>query len=209
MTEVQDLGRRSHGPNQSIGQIGERLRRDRERDLGELDSIPADALLPGIEHPAVVLVGRQHFVSGPEIEAELSDLQRFARVSRDRQLLRVASKLPSQAPADCFDVGLQDLPHVVHGRLVRDVEVALEGFVDDPGARATAAVIEVDDRPVEGESLLDLAPIVLVVRQRRPLPCPRRPGPRLRVGACRRRETRPPPRRPPPWPRGETCVASA
>jgi hypothetical protein len=59
-----------------------------------------------------------------------------------------------------LDVRLEDLPHVVHGRLVRDVEVALQRLVDDARAGAHAAVVQVDDRAVEREGLLDLAPEV-------------------------------------------------
>src|SRR5687768_17969012 len=45
---------------------------------------------------AVVLVGRQHLVTGGEIDAELRDLQRLARVARDGQLLdRKSTRLNS------------------------------------------------------------------------------------------------------------------
>ena len=62
-----------------------------------------------------------------------------------------------------LDVRLEDLPHVVHGRLVGDVEVALERLVHHARAGAHAAVVEVDDRAVEGEGRLDLAPVGLVL----------------------------------------------
>ena len=51
---------------------------------------------------------------------------------------------------------------MVHRRLVREIEVALERFVDDARAGAAVAVVQVDDRAVEREGLLDLAPVVFV-----------------------------------------------
>ena len=101
-----------------------------------------------------------------EIEAELRDLQRLAGVAGDGELLRVAAELRGQPPAHALDVRLEHLPHVVHGRLVRDVEVALQRLVHDARARTAAAVVEVDDGAVERERLLDLAPVVLVGRDR-------------------------------------------
>ena len=99
---------------------------------------------------------------GFERDAELGDLQRLAGVARDRELLGIAAELGREAPPHALDVGLEDLPHVVHGRLVRDVEVALERLVHDARARTAAAVVQVDDRAVEREGLLDLAPVGLV-----------------------------------------------
>ena len=68
-----------------------------------------------------------------------------------------------------LDVRLEDLPHVVHGRLVRDVEVPLERLVHDARARAAAAVVQIDDGAIEREGLLDLAPVGLVCRKLRRL----------------------------------------
>ena len=53
---------------QPIREHVERRRRHRERDLRQRDAVAADALLPGVEHPAVVLVGRDDFVAGLQIE---------------------------------------------------------------------------------------------------------------------------------------------
>ena len=72
------------------------------------------------------------------------------------------------------------------GRLVREIEIALEGLVDDARARAAAAVVQIDDGAVERERLLDLAPVVLVRRDRAGAAfctAARRPAPALR---CRR-----------------------
>src|SRR5690606_26362861 len=91
---------------------------------------------------------------------------------RDGHLLGVAAERVREPAADALDVRLEDLPHVVDGGLIRDVEIALERLVHDAGARADAAVVQVDDGAIEGERLLDLAPVVLVVREilgRRPL----------------------------------------
>src|SRR3989441_13061267 len=53
-------------------------------------------------------------------------------------------------------------PHRVHGRGVRILEVAPHRFLHDPGRRAHAPVVEVDERAVERERLLDPEPEVLV-----------------------------------------------
>ena len=55
------------------------------------DAVAAYALLPGVEHAPVVLIRRQHFVARLEIDAELRDLQRFAGVARDGELLGIAA----------------------------------------------------------------------------------------------------------------------
>ena len=154
---------------QPLGEIVQRRRRHRERDLLQHDAVAAHALIPGVEHAAVVLVGRDDLVARLQVDAELRDLQRLAGVARDRELLGVAAELRREAAAHGLDVRLEDLPHVVHGRLVREVEVALERLVHDARARAAAAVVQVDDRAVERERLLDLAPVGLVCRKLRRL----------------------------------------
>ena len=143
-------------------QIVEARRRHRERDLLQHDPVALLALLPGVEHAAVVLVGGEHLVAGREVEAELRDLQRLAGVARDRELLGVAAGARGEPAPHRLAVRLEHLPHVVRRRLVRDVEVALVGLVDDARARRDAAVVQVDDAAVERERELDLAPEGLV-----------------------------------------------
>src|SRR5207247_307152 len=63
---------------------------------------------------------------------------------------------------DRLDVGLEQVPHVVDGRLIGDVQIALQRLVDDARAGAGIAVVEVDERAVERERLLDFAPIAFV-----------------------------------------------
>ena len=142
--------------------IVQRRRRHRERDLLERDAVAAGALIPGVEHAPVVLVGGDDLVAGLEVDSELRDLQRFAGVAGDGELVGLAAELRRQAAPHRLDVGLEDLPHVVHGRLVREVEVALERLVDDARAGAAAAVVQVDDGAVEREGLLDFAPVGFV-----------------------------------------------
>ena len=101
---------------------------------------------------------------GFELDAELRDLQRFARVARDGELVGAAAELRGEAAAHRLDVRLEDLPHVVHGRLVRQVQVPLERLVHDARAGAAAAVVQIDDGAVEREGLLDLAPVGFVCR---------------------------------------------
>src|SRR5262249_44893527 len=51
------------------------------------------------------------------------------------------------------------------GRLVRLVEIPLERLVDDARAGAAAAVVQIDDRAIERERLLDVAPVGFVGRE--------------------------------------------
>jgi hypothetical protein len=53
---------------------------------------------------------------------------------------------------------------VIDGRLVREIEIPLEGLVHDARARTAASIVEIDDGAVQGEGLLDLPPVVLVGR---------------------------------------------
>ena len=139
-------------------EIREARRRHGELDLLQHDLVARHPLFPGVEHPAVVLRGRQHFVAGREIDAELRDLQRLAGVARQGEFLGVDADVGGEAAADGFLVRLEHLPHVIDGRLVRDVQVAFEGFVDDARAGADAAVVQIGDAAIDGESELDFAP---------------------------------------------------
>ena len=105
----------------------------------------AHALIPGVEHAPVVLVRRDDFVAGLQVEAELRDLQRLAGVARDGELLRVAAEFGRELAAHRLDVRLEHVPHVVDRRLVRDVEIALNRLVHDARARAGVAVVQIDD----------------------------------------------------------------
>jgi hypothetical protein len=164
VAEVQHPRCRRHGAEQAIGEIVERLRRHREGHLLQLDAITPHALLPGIEHAPVILVRGHDFVAGFQRDAELRNLERLARVPGDGHLFGIAPELRREPAPHGLDVRLQDLPHVIHGRLVGQIEVALQGVVNHARARAAAAVVQIDDRAVQRERLLDLAPVVLVAR---------------------------------------------
>jgi hypothetical protein len=139
-------------------------RRHRKRHLLEDDAIAADALLPGVEHAPVVLVRRDDLVARREVEPELRDLQRLAGVACDGELLGVAAELAREPLTHRLDVRLEHLPHVIRRRLVRDVEVALHRLVHCARTGADTTVVQVDQRAVEGERLLDLPPEILVGR---------------------------------------------
>ncbi len=139
-------------------EIRQARRRHRELDLLQHDLVARDPLFPRVEHPPIVLRRRQHFVARREIDAELRDLQRLAGVARQRQFLGVDADVGGEAAADGFLVRLEHLPHVINGRLVRDVQVALEGFVDDARAGADAAVVQIGDAPIDREPKLNFTP---------------------------------------------------
>ena len=161
VTEVHHLGLRRDRLLEPLIQVvlG---RRDREVDARHLDLLAPHALIPGGEHAAVVLLGGEHLVAGLEVDAVLRDLQRLARVARDGNLLGVAAELGGEPAARGFAV-LFELPAEVDGRLVRKVEIAFERLVHDARARAAVAVIEVDERAIQRERLLNLAPVELIL----------------------------------------------
>ena len=160
VAEVQHLGARRDRAFEPRKQLLAR-RRHREIDLGDLDLVAARALVPRRQHAAVILLGGHDLVAGLEVEAVLRDLQRLARVARDRHFLGVAAELRGQPAADHFDVPL-DQPAVIHRRLVRVVEIALVRLVHDRRARAAVAVVQVDQRAVQRERVLDVTPVAFV-----------------------------------------------
>ena len=163
VADVDHLRPRRHRlfkPAKQVALIG---RRYGKRDLLQDDAVAAHALLPRVEHPPVVLICRQDFVAGFQVDAQLRDLQRLARVPRDRQFLGVAAELGGEPTPDGLEIRLEHLPHVVHRRLVRDVEVPLHRLVHHTWARADAAVVQIGDGAIEREGLADLAPEVLVL----------------------------------------------
>src|SRR2546425_1968188 len=162
VTEVNDLRLRRDGALDAILQLRDVGGRHRERDLRQLDLVAAYALLPCVDHAAVVLVRRQYLVARVQIDAELCDLKAFARVTRDGELLGVAAGLGREVAPHGFDVRLEQVPHVVNGRLVRHVEIPLERLVNHTRARTGVAVVEIDDRAIQRESLLNLTPVALV-----------------------------------------------
>jgi hypothetical protein len=118
VADVHHLRSWRDGLFETLDQIALARWRNRERDLGEDNAIAEDALFPRVQHAAVVLVRGQHFVARGEVDPELRDLQRLARVPRDGKLFDFASRLTGQSATHRFDVRLEHLPHVIHGRLV-------------------------------------------------------------------------------------------
>src|SRR5215216_3475428 len=52
----------------------------------------------------------------------------------------------------------------MHRRFVRVSEVALHGILHDARRRADASVVEIDERAINGERLLNLAPVIFIGR---------------------------------------------
>src|SRR2546422_211618 len=118
-------------------------------------------------------------VAAVERDPELHDLERFARVAGDGHLLGVAPEARCEPAPHRLDLGLEDLPHRVRRRRIGIVEIAPHRFLHDARAGAHAAVVQVDDRAVERECLLDLAPEILVLRDvggRAAVHAPRQPA---------------------------------
>ena len=138
-------------------------RRHGELHARERNLVAPDALVPRRQHAGVVLLGRDDLVARLEVDAVLKNLQRLARVARNRELLGVAAELGGEPPANRFEVPV-DQPGIVDRRHVLHVEVALDGVGDHARMRTVIPGIEIDDRAIERERLLDLAPVVFVAR---------------------------------------------
>jgi hypothetical protein len=162
VAEVHHLRLRRDGALHPLIQVVLR-RRHGEIDAGDLDAFAARPLIPGREHAAVVLLGGQHLVAGLEVDAVLRDLEGFARIPRERELLLVAAELGREPPARRLLV-LFELAAMVHRRLVAEIEVALQRVVNDGGAGTAVAVVQIDQRAIEREGGLDVAPVELVLR---------------------------------------------
>jgi hypothetical protein len=164
----------------------------RQRERHQLDAFAGFALPEGVEHPRIVLIGRQHLIARLEVDAELADLQRLRTVPRDRDLLRVHSPCPRQPRPHRLTARRHQCPqHVGRGQRVRFIKMPLHGLLHHSGRRADAPVVQVDHAAVHREGLLRENPEVLIIR---PAPVGTRlakfPDDRRRGG----RKTRPPQR---------------
>ncbi len=120
---------RCHRALEALVEVVHARGRHRERDRPEHDPVATLALAPRREHARVVLVRREHLVAGREPDPELADLERLARVPRDRDLLGVATEGRREPLADALDLRLEHAPHVVSGRPVARGELLHEGLV--------------------------------------------------------------------------------
>ena len=138
------------------------FRRNRNGDFFDDDPFAPLALPPRGEHSRVILVGGQNFVARFQIQSELADFQSLAGVARDGDLFLVAAEGERQAAAHAFDLRVQDSPHRVDGRVVRKFQIAPHRVLHDARAGTDAAVIEIDQRTVNSERMLNLEPEVFV-----------------------------------------------
>ena len=108
--------------------------------------------------------GRQDLIATLQRETELDDLERLARIARDRHLFGIAPEVRREPAAHGLDLGFDPSPHRDRRRLVRNREVALEGGVHDARRGCDAAVVQIDHAAIDIEGGLDLTPEVLVLR---------------------------------------------
>ncbi len=90
---VDDFRFRRDRARDGIRQLRQIRRRHRELDLGDGDLVAAHALLPRVQHAAVVLVGCDDVIARLQIDAELDNLRLLESMGLEVCLLR--------APADC------------------------------------------------------------------------------------------------------------
>src|SRR6185437_2822840 len=117
----------------------------------EYDPVAALSLLPGRDHPGIILVRRYDFVSGFQIETELHDLERLARIARDRNLLGIAAERLREPPPARFDSRVENTPHVVSGIHILHFEITNLRIHHDPRSRRYTPVVQVDQRAIDRE----------------------------------------------------------
>src|SRR6185437_10072799 len=166
VADVDDLGLRRDSGGEARDQIVGRRGWHGEGDLLQDDPLAADPLLPGRDHPGVVLRGGQYLVALVQGDPHLDVLEGFAGISRDRHLLRIAAEGGREAAPDSLDLGLEHRPHVDRRRVVRELDVPLQGVLDHAGAWSDAAVVEIDQRAVDVERLLNRHPEVFILGDR-------------------------------------------
>ena len=165
MHHLDHLRARRDGVLERLHDLLVRWRWSGEFYLPEDDPVPPLALQPRVDHARVVLRGRDDLVARLEIDAEDHVLVRLARVPRDRHLLRVAAELAGQVHPHALHPRLEHAPHVLHGELVAEAQIADHLLDHVRGRRRAAAVVEVDHSAVHVEGTLDLAPVVLIGRE--------------------------------------------
>ena len=160
VAKMQDSGARCNCPFEPLVEVVLR-RRHRERNLRQRDVLASHPLIPRRQHPGVVLIGRQYLVPRLKVEAVLHDLQPFARIPGEGEFLGVASDLVGKPPPHRLEIA-SELPAIIERQLVREVEITLEGFVNNPRSGRAVTIVQVRERPVERERELDLPPEGLV-----------------------------------------------
>ena len=163
MGDFDDLGPRSDRGLELIDDVLLRWRWQLDGDLLHHDAVAPDPLVPGGQHPAVILIGDDHLVAGLEVEAENHRLIGLGGVPDNRHLLGIAAEALRQIAPDTLDPGLEGLPHVDDRELIRKTEIP-DHLLEHMGRRrAAAAVVEIHHGAVAVERPLNLSPVVLVV----------------------------------------------
>src|SRR5262245_40711234 len=158
VTEMYDACARRDIALENLDDLILTLRRNGDGDFFDDDPFAPLALPPRGEHSRIILVGGQNLVARFQIHSELADFQRLAGVARDCDLFHVAAERERKAAAHTFDLRVEDAPHRVDGRVVREFQIASHRLLHYARARTDAAVVEIDQRAVYGEGMLNLEP---------------------------------------------------
>src|SRR5262245_36500646 len=162
VAEMDDASARRDAALEDLGDLILTLRRNGDGDFFDDDPFAPLALPPRGEHSRVILVGGQNLVARFQIQPELADFQRLAGVARDGDLVHIAAEREREPAAHAFDLRVEDAPHRVDGRVVREFQIASHRLLHYARARTDAAVVEIDQRAVYGEGMLNLEPEVLI-----------------------------------------------
>src|SRR5262249_53797998 len=158
VTEMYDASARRDVALENLDDLILTLRRDGDGYFFDDNPFAPLALSPRGEHSRIILVGRQNLVARFQIHSELADFQGLTGVARDGDLFHVAAERERKAAAHTFDLRVEDAPHRVDGRVVRKFQVAPHRVLHDARARADASVVQIDQRAVYGERMLNLKP---------------------------------------------------
>jgi hypothetical protein len=136
-------------------------RRHRKLESCHLDALPPHPLIPRRQHAGIILLGCNDLIASLEVDPVLDDLERLAGTASQGQLVRIASEFGRHPQADRLYIP-RDHPLVMDGQHVDHVHVAPGRFEGNAWGGTGEAVIEVDERPVQLEGQLNLAPEELV-----------------------------------------------
>src|SRR5271168_499923 len=147
---------------EQLHQISRFFYRYGEVQLFEHNLFPALALLPGSDHPWIVLAGRQDLVTRCKIKPKLRDLQRFARIPRDRNTLRIGIPQARKSSPYVLDLGFQVAPHTIARSLIAIAYRFDLSFQHRRRRWRNSAIVEVKNLWIVPVRVADALPVVLV-----------------------------------------------
>src|SRR5262245_622370 len=141
VAEMNDAGARRDVTLEDLGDLILAGRRNRDGDFFDDDTFAPLALPPRGEHSRVILGGGQNLVTRFRDDSELAYVTSLGVVARDGDLFHVAAERECKAAAHTFDLRVEDAPHRVDWRVVREFQIASHRLLHDARARTDAPVV--------------------------------------------------------------------